>query len=394
MGTPMLQALFRAARRSRPRVASARPGERGSIAVVAAVALVALIGMAALVVDGGYLAMRRRALQGVADAAALSGGFSLPTSATAISQAKSIATANGYTNGVNGATVTVNSPYSSDSRRVEVIIHTTVPTFLGAALRINTGTLTARAVAKIDPPDAVIFAGGSGCSGLACGYALCLQGQGDAFHGDVHSNGSLFISGNSTTSVGNVEYGNGCSPHSVNGGVVTTSGPTDVPNEPYPLSWTAADFPCNYYPSGGAIASTGSWWQSGNWYSTGVLKPGVYCSTGGVGLSINGSNITGNITLVSDGPIQINGNNTTFTAYKNGVFAYTSYTNASSAVIQFGNDTLTWTGDIFAPNGLIAANGTSDNITGSIVGKYIQIGATNWTMNSGAGSSKLPYLTE
>jgi Flp pilus assembly protein TadG len=396
MGKPMFQALLRAARRSRPGGASARPGERGSIAVVAAVALVALIGMAALVVDGGYLAMRRRALQGVADAAALSGGFSLPTSATAISQAKSIATANGYTNGVKGATVTVNSPYSSDTRRVEVMIQTTVPTFLGAALRINTGTLIARAVAKVDPPDAAIFAGSTACAGSACGDALCFQGQGNDIQGDLHSNGSIFVSGNNTTSVGNVEYGNSCSPHSVNGGVVTTSGPTNVATQPYPLSWTAADFTCNYYPSGGNITNTGSWWQSGNWYSTGVLKPGVYCSTGGVGLQINGSNITGNITLVSDGPIQINGNSTNFTAYRNNVLAYTSYAPASSstAVIQFGNDSLTWTGDIFAPNGLIAANGTGDNITGSIVGKYVQIGATNWTMNSGAGSSKLPYLTE
>src|SRR3569623_1966183 len=76
--------------RHRPRT---RRRDRGSIAVVAAVAMVALIGMAALVVDGGYMALRRRALQGVADAAALAGGFSLPTTATAISQAKTIATA-------------------------------------------------------------------------------------------------------------------------------------------------------------------------------------------------------------------------------------------------------------------------------------------------------------
>src|SRR3569623_1727209 len=109
--------------RLRPRT---RRRDRGSIAVVAAVALVALIGMAALVVDGGYLAMRRRALLGVADAAALSGGVSLPTSATAISQAKSIATANGYTNVSGNTTVTVNSPYLSESRRGEVIITKTV----------------------------------------------------------------------------------------------------------------------------------------------------------------------------------------------------------------------------------------------------------------------------
>src|SRR3569623_205562 len=268
----MLQGLLRVARRSR-----ARSSDRGSIAVVAAVALVALIGMAALVVDGGYLAMRRRALQGVADAAALSGGFSLPTSATAISQAKSIATANGYTNGSGNTTVTVNSPYLSDSRRVEVIITKTVPTFLGAALHINTGTLTARAVAKMDPPNASIFAGSTSCTGGASGDALCLQGNGNDINGDVHSNGSLFISGNSTTSEGNVEYGSSSSPPTHTGGATATSGPTNVATQSYPLSWTASDFTCNYYPTGGNISTSGSWWQSGNWYSTGVLKSGVYC---------------------------------------------------------------------------------------------------------------------
>jgi len=377
--------------RLRPRT---RRRDRGSLAVVAAVAMVALIGMAALVVDGGYMAMRRRALQGVADAAALAGGFSLPTSATAISQAKTIATANGYTNGTNNTTVTVNSPYSSDTRRVEVIITRTVPTFLGAALRINTGTLTARAVATMDPPNASIFAGSSACVGAAGGDALMLSGNGNHINGDVHSNGSLFISGNSTTSVGNVEYGSSCTPHTLTGGATATSGPTNVATQSYPLSWTAASFTCNFYPPGGNISVAGSWWQSGNWYSTGVLKPGVYCSTGGVGLNISGSNISGNITLVSDGYVQINGNNTPITAYKSNVLAYTSYTPSSGSAIQFGNDSLTWTGDIFAPNGLISANGTGDNITGSIVGKYVQIGATNWTMNTGTSGSSVPYLTE
>src|SRR3569623_1271127 len=231
----MLQGLLRVARRSR-----ARSSDRGSIAVVAAAALVALIGMVALVVDGGNMAMRRRALQGVAEAAALSGGISLPTSATAISQAKTIATANGYTNGTNNTTVTVNSPYSSDTRRVEVIITRTVPTFLGAALRINTGTLTARAVATMDPPNASIFAGSSACVGAAGGDALMLSGNGNHVNGEEHCNGSLFISGNSTTSVGNVEYGSSCTPHTMTGGATAPSGPTNVATQSYPLSWTAS----------------------------------------------------------------------------------------------------------------------------------------------------------
>jgi len=387
----MLRALLRAARLAEGRN-DRRRGDRGSIAVVAALTLTVLIGMAALVVDGGYVAMRRRALQGVADAAALAGGFSLPTSATAISQAKAIATANGYTNGTNGFTVTVNSPYSGDAQRIEVIIQGTTRTFLGAALRINSGTLYARAVAKLDAPNASIFAGSAACAGSAGGDALMLNGNGNQIHGDVHSNGSLFVSGNNTTSVGDVEYGNSCTPATVTGGVVATSGPTNVANQAYPLSWTAASFTCTYKVTSGVFDVTnGSYYQS-----AGVLKSGVYCSTGGGGLQVNASNISGNVTFVADGPIQINGNSLNFTAYSNNVWLYSSYSPASmyTNVIQVGNDSLTWTGDVFAPNGLIAANGTGDNITGSIIGKYVQIGATNWTMNTGAGSSATPYLSE
>lgn len=383
----MVQALIRA-----PRLPRTRRGDGGSIAIVAAVGLVALIGMVALVVDGGYMAMRRRALQGVADAAALSGGFSLPTSATAITQAKAIATANGYTNGSNNTTVTVNSPYSSDTKRIEVIITKTVPTFLGAALRINSGTLTARAVATMTPANAAIFAGSSACAGSAGGDALMLNGNGNDINGDVHSNGSVFVSGNSTTSVGDVEYGNGCSPATVTGGLVATSGPTNVANQAYPLSWTAASFTCTYKVTSGSFnVNSAPYLQS-----AGVLKSGVYCSTGGGGLQVNGSNLRGNVTFIADGPIQINGNSLNFTAFQNNVWLYSSYSPASmyTNVIQVGNDSLTWTGDVFAPNGLIAANGTGDNITGSIIGKYVQIGATNWTMNSSSGGSSAPYLTE
>lgn len=389
----------RSVQASRVQVSRARRQQKdqGAIAVVAAVALVALIGMAALVVDGGYLAMRRRALQGVADAAALAGGYSLPTSATAISQARANATANGYTNGTNGATVTVNSPYSSDTRRVEVIVQLNVATFLGTALKINSGLVTGRAVAKLDPPAASIFSGSTTCTGGACGQDLCFSGNGNHIQGSLHSNGAVTVSGDSTTSVGAVEYGSGCATHSISGGVVYTSGPTSTATQAYPLSYTLADFTssCTYSQSSGNfnISTAGSWWQSGNWYSTGVLKPGVYCSTGGGGLQLNGSNISGNVTFVSDGPIQINGQSLNLTAYKNNVWLYTSATTTSSNAIQLGSQDLTWTGAVFAPNGLIAANGTNFNINGSIIGNNIQIGATSWTMTGASGSS-VPYLSE
>lgn len=366
--------------------------DRGSISIVAAASLVALIGMAALVVDGGYLAVRRRALQGVSDAAALAGGFSLPSSGTAVVQARVIATANGYTDGSNGATVTVNTPYAGDSRRIEVILQTSVPTFLGAALRINSGLIKARAVAKVDAPPPAVFAGDTGCSGNACGVALCITGT--SFHttGSVHSNGSLMLSGDSSDSVGPVEYGGSCA-HSVNGAVSVASGPALVATQPYPLPYTAVtDFPCTFSKTGNFdVSQPGAWWQSGNsWGGGGVLKSGVYCATGG-GIQLNGSNISGSVTFVCDGVIQISGQSLNLSSFSNDVFLFT--TSGANPAIVMGSSNLTWEGAIFAPNGFVNISGTQFNVTGSIIGKDVFLGATNWNFSGSSGAS-LPYLSE
>ena len=363
-----------------------RARDGGAIAVVAALALVVLIGMGALVVDGGYLAMRRRAMQGVADAAALAGGYSLPTSATAISQARANATANGYTNGSNGVTVTVNSPYSSDSRRVEVIVQMNVSTFLGSALKISTGVVRGRAVAKLDAPPETIFAGDTVCGG----FGLQINGTGIVETGAVHSNGFLGIYGDGSDSFGATTY---VCTQTVNGGVSLASGPTSTSQRAYPLSYTAADFPCTYSKSGTFdVSQPGAWWQSGNsWGGGGVLMPGVYCAVGG-GIQLNGSHISGNVTFVADGVIQISGQYLNLTSFSNGVFLYTS-SSANPAVVM-GSQNLTWTGAIFAPNGLINISGTTFTITGSIIGKDVQLGATGWNFTGSAGTSIGPYLVE
>ena len=104
--------------------------DRGTIALIAALVLVVMMGMGAVVLDGGLLAIRRRQIQSVAAAAALAGGAALPTSATAITDARTNANVNGYTNGAGGVVVTVNSPYSADSRAIEVIVQKDISTFL------------------------------------------------------------------------------------------------------------------------------------------------------------------------------------------------------------------------------------------------------------------------
>ena len=89
---------------------STRGNQAGQIIAIFALALVALIAMVGLVLDGGSAFAQRRDEQSAADLAALAGAndylLNLDTP-LAIARAQSVATANGYANGVNGVTVNV-----------------------------------------------------------------------------------------------------------------------------------------------------------------------------------------------------------------------------------------------------------------------------------------------
>lgn len=92
--------------------------ERGQMLVIFALALVALVGMVGLIIDGGDSFLQRRDQQNVADAAAMAAGYASVNGQDATAAAKTVAAANGYVDGVSGATVTV--AISSSSIQVDV----------------------------------------------------------------------------------------------------------------------------------------------------------------------------------------------------------------------------------------------------------------------------------
>src|SRR4051812_16822072 len=101
---------------------------KGTVVVVFAVSLIALLSIVALSLDGGILMDKRREVQSTSDAAALAAANDLyanwwitstaygaqfkglDPAGTAKAAALATAAANGFTNGVNGCTVTVNIP--------------------------------------------------------------------------------------------------------------------------------------------------------------------------------------------------------------------------------------------------------------------------------------------
>jgi hypothetical protein len=133
-----------------------RESERGQTLVFAALCMVTLLSFAALATDVGLLFRARRNMQIAADATATAAALDYlynGSTTSAATAGQSAATANGVTNGSNGAVVTINTPPASGPNAgqtgfFEAIISTPNTVFLMPVLSgSNSVTVAARAVA-------------------------------------------------------------------------------------------------------------------------------------------------------------------------------------------------------------------------------------------------------
>src|SRR5438128_7432912 len=104
-------------------------GRRGYILMTMAAVMIGLMGFAGLVVDVGYLEYYKRKAQTAADAGAQGGVTEINQGrTTTVTQAVAQdVTTNGFTDGVNGASVVINNPplsggFVGNSKYVEVIV--------------------------------------------------------------------------------------------------------------------------------------------------------------------------------------------------------------------------------------------------------------------------------
>jgi len=156
--------------------------ESGNVLVLAAVAMTGLLGFAALATDMGVLFRARRNAQTAADAAAVAGALEYlyqGTSTSATSAGKAASSLNGFTDGTDGAVVTISvppadGPNAGISAYVEAVVTKPQKTFFMGMFGHKTMTVAGRAVA------------GTPTNGLACmwfmansGTALDLQGKYD-----------------------------------------------------------------------------------------------------------------------------------------------------------------------------------------------------------------------
>src|ERR1051326_2951482 len=137
----------------RRRVKPRKRRDAGYIGVAVAGSLIIFCGFVGLATDVGMLYFNKGRMQAAADSAALAGAQEVlrGNSSSITSAAQTEAAANGYTTGVNGATVTVNNPplsgnHVADALFVEAIVARNEPTFFMRALGINSVNVSARAV--------------------------------------------------------------------------------------------------------------------------------------------------------------------------------------------------------------------------------------------------------
>ena len=137
-----------------------KQSERGFTILVYALMVFVVLGFTGLAVDAGYLQWQRRLMQSAADAAAMGALREMELGRTNTQPTYDLTTAaqndaamNGFTNGTNGVTVTLNNPPASGTfagadTAAQVIISRAYTTFFMRILGTNSITVRAQSVAQ------------------------------------------------------------------------------------------------------------------------------------------------------------------------------------------------------------------------------------------------------
>jgi Putative Flp pilus-assembly TadE/G-like len=284
-----------------------RKNQSGQALISTVLALTVLLGFGGLAIDMGALRYEKRLQQTAADAAAVAGASNL-THGGVTTGAQNASAANGFTNGVNNVTVTINNPpasgpHSGNGNYVEALVVAVQPTYFMRIFGINSETITARAVATnisggansgclytLGPPSSSIE--GVNINGSAI---LNAPTCGIVDNGNYNTKGNALIVSASTFGV------SGSANISGPGGTVTcTSGTSACPTYGAPASSDPLSYltpPAVQTPSFGKVTTSGTQTLQPGEYSsitigknsTVTMNPGIYYVDGSGGMSFNGA---------------------------------------------------------------------------------------------------------
>ncbi|MGC2163714.1 MAG: pilus assembly protein TadG-related protein [Silvibacterium sp.] len=368
--------------------------ESGQTLVIVALSMTMLLGFLAFAIDAGILLRQRRLAQIAADAAAVAGAAYLnpdnPTASTYTPTAALAAAAqNGFTNGSDGVTVTINGPtnggpqygaFGGNPHYVEAIVSQSEQTFFLNLVGSHFMTVTTRAVATLGNSQNCIYALGS--SGIVLnasnGTDLTATSCGIIGNGNLSVVGGAHINAQSIAVAGTSTINNG--------GSTSPTPATGIPPVSNPLSYLTPPTYSNCVnpPAGGngayangvtlGPATAGgtvcyNYLNIANGATNITLNPGVYVINGnftlGGGVSVTGTgvtfyfpnngdtiNIANGVTLALSAPTSGN---------LNGILFWQSSSDTSTISLEGGaNSNLQ--GVIYAPTApLLVENGTGTN---------------------------------
>jgi Flp pilus assembly protein TadG len=414
--------------------------ESGQTTVLLALCMTSLLGVMALSVDVGTFLHAKRMVQAAADSAAIAGAAEIHYESidktTVTAAAKAAAKANGFTDGSNNVTVTVNSidtgsgpvngPHAGNTNYVEVVISQSRPTFFMSLFGQTSMGVAARAVAGLDglgtnngcmfvmnPTAAPAFEvkGSATVLATACGvYINSSNGDALDFTGAAGT-----LTAKAIGIVGGYE-GGGATP-------TPTTGVTPVTNPfGYLPSIDPSTLTCTAVPAGkkgpGTLTLTGpigpGCWSGGNIVlSNATLSTGTYVFTGGdVTLDGTVNSGTGGVTIDLDtGNLSENtGTVVNLSAPTTGTYANILFmapsTNTNTITFDQGSASGTLSGDVYAPDmELFLHDSGGDHSGGLVINSDIVVGTVydntaTLTINSysainpGFGPLVVPTLVE
>lgn len=339
-----------------------------------------LLGFLAFATDVGTLFYAKREMQTAADAGAIAAAAEINyTDMTAAARADTAQ--NGFSNGVNGTTVTVNSPplygsYAGLGGYVEVIVSQPQPTFfmpvfgaLSKHFNGTTMTVSSRAVATNGPGAGCIYTLGTSGTDIGVTGNADISVPTCGIVDDSSSGSALSLTGNVTLDAKSIGIVGGASE---TGNVTVTPTPvTGIIPSGDPLAYlTAPTVPAHCTNS---ISLTGNQTQtlsqgcyagiSATGNSALTISAGTYIVNGNLTVTGNASITGASVTLDLLGSTSLTGNiSMNLTAPTSGAFDgilfYQPSTNTNSISLT-GNSGASLQGIVYAPAASVTLTGNS-----------------------------------
>jgi Flp pilus assembly protein TadG len=247
----------------------------GGVAIMMGLVLPVVIGMTALGSEITFLLFKHRQMQSVADAAALSAATAIQTGYPGFAvEARAITASLGFTDLVNGVTITPNNPPASgpsagNAKAVEVIVSQPQTLFLVTLFRSGLFNVTARAVALPGSGTYCVLAlNGGSTTGVTISNGAVVNLTKCGLAVDSTGSSALSMSGSAQLNAQSVSVSGAAS--ITNGAAINPSSALKTAQPAVTDPYAGVAMPTYSGCGGGTNKSYGH----GTW----ALSPGVYCS--------------------------------------------------------------------------------------------------------------------